>query len=217
MLAALRREAGDLTGITYSIPPSIRVRRATQELGEAAVRTLVENFLAEALGAGASDAVLRAVELPGPVRIPAGAYTVRVIPPAGQPLLGRVRLQLEFTVDGRSVKSVWVVADVALYGSVVVATRPIARGEILAADDVSVDRRDLSELPRGIVSDPAEAVGHVARVPLTPDTSIRREHLRRRQPCAAGTWCSSSPSATGSASRRPARYAATPASATRCT
>src|SRR5262245_39432605 len=163
VLAALRREAGDLDGITYSIPTTIRVRRATQEIGEAAIRSLIEGFLVEALGPGAGDAVLRSVELPGPVRLPAGAYTARVVPQPGVPLLGRVRLEIAFTVDGRPMRSAFVVADIGLYGPVVVATRPIARGETLGPDDVTVDQRDLSEVPRGIVSDLAEATGHVAR------------------------------------------------------
>jgi flagella basal body P-ring formation protein FlgA len=177
VLAALRREAGDLDGITYSIPPTIRVRRATQEVGEAAVRSLIESFLVEALGAGAGDAVLRTVELSGPVRLPAGAYTARVVPPAGVPLLGRVRFELAFAVDGRPVRSAWVVADIGLYGPVVVVTRPIARGETLGAGDVTVDQRDLSEVPRGIVSDLAEATGRVARAALVPYTPIRRDQI----------------------------------------
>src|SRR5881628_3524041 len=74
VLDALRRAGADLSEITYTIPPVVRVRRASQEVSEAAVRQIIESFLAEALGAGASDAVLRSVELPGPIRIPAGAY-----------------------------------------------------------------------------------------------------------------------------------------------
>jgi flagella basal body P-ring formation protein FlgA len=177
VLAALRRERGGLDGITYTVPASIRVRRASQEVGESAVRQVVEEFLREALGAGAKDAVLRSVELPGPIRVPAGAWRARVVPPAGAPLLGRVRLQIEFLLDDRPVKSVWITADVGLYGPVVVAGRPVARGEALASADLTVERRDLSTVARGGITDPAEAARMVARAPLAPFTPIRRDQL----------------------------------------
>src|SRR5439155_743047 len=59
VLDALRRAGADLAAITYTIPPVIRVRRASQEVSEAAVRQILERFLAEALGAGAADAELK--------------------------------------------------------------------------------------------------------------------------------------------------------------
>jgi flagella basal body P-ring formation protein FlgA len=177
VLHALRREAGGLDGLLYTIPPAVRVRRAAQEISAQAVRAILEDHLASSLGEAAADAELRAVELPGPVRIPAGPYTARVLPPPGAAPVGRVRLQVEFTVDGRPARTVWVTADVGLHGPVVVARRPVARGETLAADDLALDRRDLSQAPRGVLADPAEAVGRVAQAPLVPWAPIRRDQL----------------------------------------
>jgi len=159
VLDALRRAGADLAAITYTIPPVIRVRRASQEVSEAAVRQILEGFLAEALGAGAADAELKSVELPGPIRIPAGPYTARVVPPADRPLLGRVRLGLEFTVEDRPVKSIWVTADIGVYGPVVVATRAVARGDTLAAADLTTERRDLSQTGRSVLTDTVDAAG----------------------------------------------------------
>src|SRR5262245_59743856 len=58
VLGAISREAGSLDGIIYTIPATVRLRRASQEIGEAAVRQALEDFLAETLGASASDAVV---------------------------------------------------------------------------------------------------------------------------------------------------------------
>jgi flagella basal body P-ring formation protein FlgA len=177
ILQAIRREVGGLDGITYTIPAMVRVRRAAQEVSEAAVRGIVEAYLGEALGAGAVDAVLRSIELPGPIRIPAGRYRARVIAQPGVPLAGRVRLALEFAVDDRPVRTVWIVADVGVYGPVVMARRPVARGERLAADDLTVDRRDLSQLPPDVVTSVDGLDGVVARRPLAAWTVLRRAEL----------------------------------------
>jgi flagella basal body P-ring formation protein FlgA len=92
-------------------------------------------------------------------------------------LLGRVRLQVEFSLDARPVKTVWVTADIGLYGPVVVPTRPVARGEVVSAADVTVDRLDLSQVGRGIVSDLGDVVGRISRSPLVPYSPIRRDQL----------------------------------------
>ena len=120
---------------------------------------------------------MRAIELPGPIRIPAGTYRLRVVPPAGTALVGRVRLQVELTVDGRPVRSIWITAELGMYTDVVVARRPIARGETLAADDVSLERRDLAETPRGVLTSLAGATGAVAHGPIAPFAPIRRDQI----------------------------------------
>src|SRR5206468_9626704 len=114
---------------------------------------------------------------PGSIRIPEGVYRARVISPPGAPLLGRIRLQLEFAVDDRPAKSVWVTADVGLYGPVVVARRPIGRGERVGGGDVTVERRDLSQLPSDVVGDAAEAEGLFARGSIAAAAPIRRQDV----------------------------------------
>ena len=177
VLQALRRANGSLDDIGYTIPALVRVRRAAQEVPETAVRALVEQFVVETLGERASDAVVRSVELPGPIRIPAGAYRARVIPAGGTPVLGRTRLQLEFAVEDRPVRTVWITADVGVYGPVLVARRPFARGDTIAATDVSVERRDLSQLPADVLGDPADVSGMIARAAIAAADPVRREQV----------------------------------------
>jgi flagellar basal-body rod protein FlgG len=177
VLAALRRATGADEGLVYTIPPLVRVRRAAQELDAAALRGVVEDWLATAYREAQGEPVLHAVELPAPIRLPTGAWTARVVPPAGTALLGRVRLQLDLAVDGEPARSAWVVADVGLVADVVTSRRPVARGEVLGADDVALERRDLAEMPRGVLTALDEAVGQMTRTPLTPGAAIRREQL----------------------------------------
>jgi flagella basal body P-ring formation protein FlgA len=177
VLGTLRRAGLDPRVVTYDIPAVFRVRRAAQEVSETAVRAAIEAFLAERLGPGATDTVLRTVEIPGPIRVPVGSFTTHVSAPAGAELLGRVRLALEFVMDDRPVRTAWVTADLARYGPVVLVRRSLARGEVITADDVEVDRRDLSQVPRDTFTAPADAVGLVVRTPLLPYAPLRREQV----------------------------------------
>ncbi|HLK11908.1 MAG TPA: flagellar basal body P-ring formation chaperone FlgA [Candidatus Binatia bacterium] len=177
LLAKLRHAGLDPQAVTYDIPVVFRVRRAAQEVPEAAVRAAIEAFVAERLGAGATDTVLRTVEFPGPIRIPVGRFTTRVSAPAGTELLGRVRLELEFVMDDHPAGAVWVTADLARYGPVVLVRRSLARGEVITADDVEVDRRDLSQAPRDAFTAAGDALGLVVRTPLLPYAPLRREQV----------------------------------------
>lgn len=177
ILATLRAAGLDEDRVTYTIPPAVRVRRAAQEVGAVAVRQLVESAVAAALGGGAADAVVRAVDYPAPLLLPRGDWQGRVIVPAGVPLAGRTRLEIEFAVDAQVVRTVSVSADIGRYGPVVVIKRPAARGEILDAADLVVDRQDLSMLPRDVLSDPLDAVGRAPRAPLLPFAPLRRADL----------------------------------------
>ncbi|HEV7730597.1 MAG TPA: flagellar basal body P-ring formation chaperone FlgA [Candidatus Binatia bacterium] len=179
LLASLQQAGIDLKTITYTVPTSLRVRRASQDVPEATVRGIVEDHVRDMLGAGADDAVLRTLELPGVIRVPAGAYTTRVTTPRGSALMGRVRLQVDFLVDDRVARTAWVTADVARFGEVAVPTRAVARGEVLTAADVSIDRQDLSQLPRNLVSAPEDLVGMVARASLLPWAPVRTEQVGR--------------------------------------
>lgn len=176
VLETLRR-AGLHPAVTYAIPATLRLRRATQEIPPAAVRDLVEAWLARTLGDGAGDARLTALDTHGPLIVPAGAWTATVSAPQGVDLRGRVRLELALAVDGAPVRTAWVTADIARFGQVVVATRDVARGEAIRPGDLALERRELSSVPRAALTDLAEAEGAVARQPLRAWMPVSREQL----------------------------------------
>jgi flagella basal body P-ring formation protein FlgA len=177
VLDTLRRELGGLDGVRYTIPSLVRVRRAAQEIPGDALRELVERFLVERLATGEHEPRLRGFEVAGPVRIAPGPFDARVTAPAGAPLVGRTRLAIEFAQDGEPAARAWVTADVGLEGPVVVTRRALGRGEPVLPEDLAVERREVSDRATGLVTDPAEAAGRVARVPVAALTPLRREHL----------------------------------------
>jgi len=91
--------------------------------------------------------------------------------------VGRTRLQVDFTVGEQAARSVWVTADIARFGPVVVIKRPVARGDILDAADLVVDRQDLSLLPRDVLTDPVDALGRAPRGPLLAFAPLRHADL----------------------------------------
>jgi len=177
VLAALQRELGTLDVVRYTIPALVRVRRASQDVTEETIREVVERYLVEQFADGQREARLRSLEVPGVVRIPPGPFEARVAVPPGAAVVGRARLQVELVQEGTVVRTVWITADVALEGTVVVARRPIARGETIGAEDLTVERREIPANGGDLVSDPLEAEGLVARAALPALAPLRREQL----------------------------------------
>ncbi len=177
MLATLTRGGLDPSTVTYTLPAMLRVRRAAQEISESVVREILQGFLADTLGDGIADAAIRSVQLPGTIRIPSGPFHAKVSLPQGSELVGRVRLAIKFTVDDRPVKEVWVTADIARFGPVVVTKRAFARDEIVAEADVQVDRRELSEVPRGALTAVEDAIGMRTRTSVLPYAVLTRSGL----------------------------------------
>jgi flagella basal body P-ring formation protein FlgA len=177
VLDALVSAGLDASRVTYTIPPSIRVRRATQELTAASVRRLVEDELRQRLGTDATGLVLRAVELPSPIRVPTGAWSARLVLPPGAVPLGRTRVQLDVSADGEPGATAWLTLDVGRLADVVVVTRPVAAGEMLTADAIALDRQDLADLPRDVATDLAAVVGRTARTALVAHAPVRASHV----------------------------------------
>lgn len=65
--------------------------------------------------------------------------------------------------------------------AVLVLTRGIATGETLAAADISIAQRDAARIAGAVLSDPATAVGRIARRPLQAGTLLSANDLVTRR------------------------------------
>lgn len=121
--------------------------------GEAELRAAIERFVRE-----------RAPAPPTAVEVPAlsdfavdGPAEVRLSTHPREKFLGRVPVTVALRSGDRELKRGVVTVAVRVEQPVLVAARPIRRGERLGPRDVRVERRDAAELPAGWLGD-AEAV-----------------------------------------------------------
>lgn len=78
--------------------------------------------------------------------------------------------------DGRP-WTLYVTARVVVFGEVLVAARALRRGETLHAGDLRRERRDLSRLPYGYLSEAAEAEGKVLQRSYLAGQAVQPNHL----------------------------------------
>lgn len=165
--------AGAWACLAFSLAAS--AQQASQPSGAERIRKTVEQFVLQQL-----------VGQPGLVSVEVGAIDpqlqlgacqrVEAFLPAGGRLWGNS------TVGARCAAgaswSLYVPVTVKIQAPVVVAARPLANGKTLVAEDLSLQTQDLTQLPAGVLTDPALAVGQTLSVGLLPGYPVRQDMLR---------------------------------------
>jgi len=122
--------------------------------------------------------------LPGKVTITMGKLDTTRLPactaleafsPPGTRLSGRTYIGVRCL--GPNIWNVLVPAQIAVTGNYVTTTRPLAAGQALQASDLATLPGNLSSLPTGVITDPANAVGKTLRNSLGAGQPLRSDQL----------------------------------------
>lgn len=124
--------------------------------------------------------------LPGQVTFSAGAIDSRltlaacaaleVFSPPGSRLWGSSSVGVRCSAP--TPWSIYVPVKVQVTGAYVVTSRALPVGQALTQADLSVIHGDLTQLPSGVVTDPAQAIGKTLGSPLPPAQAVRADLLR---------------------------------------
>lgn len=97
------------------------------------------------------------------------------LPAAGRPW-GRINVGVRCQLEGGW--SIYVPAQVRVMGEYFVTARPLARGQAITVGDLARRKGDLAELPPGIVTEEAQAVGKSLNVSVQSGQILRSDVLR---------------------------------------
>lgn len=123
--------------------------------------------------------------LPGKVTITMGKLDVSRLPPCsaheaysppGTRLSGKTHIGVRCL--GPNIWSALVPVQIAVSGSYVTTTRPLAAGQTLQAGDLTTLSGDVSSLPTGVVTDPEMAIGKTLRNSLGAGQALRSDQLQ---------------------------------------
>lgn len=128
----------------------------------------------------------QSVGLPGKVKITLGQIDSRLslaqcanmeaFMPNGSRIWGKTTVGVRCTIP--SSWTLFVQADVSVTGNYVVSAAPLARGQILESEQLSMAVGDLTKLPNGVITDKIQAVGKTIIVSIPAGTPLRSDALR---------------------------------------
>ncbi|TAJ22118.1 MAG: flagellar basal body P-ring formation protein FlgA [Rugosibacter sp.] len=75
--------------------------------------------------------------------------------------------------------SLYVPVDIHVLVNYVVSARPLTAGQIISTTDIRQSQGDLADLPQGILTDLAQAIGQLSRISLPADRPLRADMLRQ--------------------------------------
>ncbi len=164
ILFRLKQHRITLQRLLIEGPETIRV---TTEHGRIRGEELFQTAKAYLLEKRNGDHLLiTPVSLPPDVLVPKGEVRLKVRPVLNSDPVGSTPLVVEVWVDGKRVRQVSAALRVSLLGEVVVAARARPRHALLQAEDLKMERRDLSALPDRPLMDLGQALGRRTTKPL---------------------------------------------------
>ncbi|MEE2827849.1 MAG: flagellar basal body P-ring formation chaperone FlgA [Myxococcota bacterium] len=121
------------------------------------------------------------LQIRGKVEVPSAAkLTVRLQTDGNEDWLGRMAATAELLDDGRSLGTVRVLCDISARAQVAILRSPVARGQTIKTSDVTTVLREADGMPSGLVLDPANLVGRVAKRDLALNKMVTQSDLTER-------------------------------------
>lgn len=128
----------------------------------------------------------QAIGYPGKVSVHAGAIDtnmklaqcpdVQVFLPTGSRAWGKTSVGVR--CNAPSVWTIYVQATVNVVAQYLVAAAPLAQGQVVASQDLVFESGDLTQLPAGVFTDQAQAIGRTVNISMTAGTVLRQEMLK---------------------------------------
>ncbi len=173
VLGRLKQRGIDLSGIHVIAPHDAVVTGSGAEISKKELRKIVSDFLARKLPWDKRKVKITQIRVDRKVVLPDGNITYKIAPARNADYLGRTMLSIDFSVNGRFVKRVWVSADIEVYADVVVTTRPLGRYKIITGDDVHLAVMNLAKLPSGVITTCKDVVGKRTRRSIDANTVLQ--------------------------------------------
>ena len=119
-----------------------------------------------AVNAGAIDPNLKLAVCPDP----------QVFLPPGSRAWGRTSVGVRCNAPINW--TIYVQATVSVKAQYLIAKAPLAQGRIVTQDDVMFETGELTQLPAGVFTDPAQAIGRSVNISMNAGTVLRQEMLK---------------------------------------
>jgi flagella basal body P-ring formation protein FlgA len=157
--AALRALPLDMNRITIEGPERVMVSRAGQAITPENLKTAVRDHVIERTGLAAKDIVLEFVTVPRAFAVACGEVTYSVVPAANKPYSGYQAFSVCVRVDGIEAETRRVSVKIRLFRTVAVLARRVGRDEVITAEHITLERREVTNSVGSYFTRSADVVG----------------------------------------------------------
>lgn len=151
----------------------------TVTVSEQKIKKVITDYILENTADTDMELTITRIGFEGKLEIPSGETRYDVIAPNQWEGWGRTNLALIIRVNEQVVKNISIPVEVAALTNMVVAVRPLERGMVIGADDVTLQKRDISTAPARICRSLSEVVGKKVRISMRGNLPVRSDFLEK--------------------------------------
>jgi len=177
LLLRLRQAGYDPALMTIDVPEKITLSRRAVKLSAEDMEMMVRAHIAANPPFTGAEMTITAVRIPGDILLPTGDIQHEIQYLQQSRPSGSLPLNIFFSKNGHQVNRLTATATVTLLKEVPVTRRPIARYELIQAEDLMLQTMDVADLPANTVFDFEEISGQRARRTIGPRTVLRKDQL----------------------------------------
>ena len=169
----LKQAGFDTTALVFKGSQDVRVTRLSAALPTQRIQRAVEAAIRSQMPWNNEDVTINSIQFDSGVNLPTGKLTYRIVPKRHEDYLGSTILALHLYVDGELVRKLWVNATISVMADVVTVVRALGKHQHIQLEDLSIRRRDLSELTADTVKRLEDALGYRTTRMIYPNTVLR--------------------------------------------
>jgi flagella basal body P-ring formation protein FlgA len=148
-------------------------------LREKRIRAEVSSFILERTKDSGLEIKIKKIGFAGELTVPPGNVTYEFIAPRQWEGWGRSLLGLIIRVDDQVVRNLSIPVEVEALTEMVVALRPLERGEVIGEGDVSLQKRNLASASGKISRDLEQVIGKKVRIAIRGNVPVRSDYLEK--------------------------------------
>lgn len=146
---------------------------------EATVKGAITDYLMRKAAPLNAQVTVKKINYQGDLKLPAGKVTFDVVAPERWEGYGPASVALVVRVDDQVKRNQTVLVEVEALADMVVAARTLERGEVIAASDLAVTKRDLAQVQGRYFDNIDEAVGLRVKSTMRANAPVRKDNLEK--------------------------------------
>jgi flagellar basal body P-ring formation protein FlgA len=158
--------------------PASAAREGTV-LKEKTVRSAVSSYILDRTKDSSMEIKIKKIGFSGDLTVPPGNVTYEFVAPRQWEGWGKTLLGLVIRVDDQVVKNLSIAVEVEALSEMVVALRPLERGEVIGDGDVALRKRDAASGAAKICRDPEQVIGKKVRIAIRENAPVRSDYLEK--------------------------------------
>ena len=156
---------------------AVKVIRRSIEVPAETVRQAVRSYISSQSPWTAGQVKIRKIRMSHPVHLPPGEMRIQVQAPKHTDWLGAIPFSVKFWVKGQLVSKLTVPATIEVWSDVLMAAKPLGRGQPVTPDCIKIVRMNLSRAPANAILSKEQALGRRVNRSIAANSILRDDQI----------------------------------------